>query len=143
MDIAFNKHLQYKELQDFLKEYFCGLDFLLIYKNVHDWDDLKPQQVIFQYVIDEELSDGFKYSLDLSLKSDEILPIIEKLSAKISAYFCCSTICDASRLILKKRNIFYSLLFEQGKVYLVDDYGYEDTGQVTKIVELAYDYPQN
>lgn len=143
MDIVFNKHLQYEELQAFLKGHFAGLDFLLIYENVHDWDDLKPQQSIFQYVINEEFSEGFKYGLDLSLKSEEILPVIETLSAKISAYFSCSTICDASRVILKDHNVFYSLLFEQGKVYLVDDYSYEDTGQVTKIIELAYDYPQD
>lgn len=142
MDIAFNKPLPYEELQTFLENHFSGLDFLLIYESVHDWDDLQPQQAIFQYVINEELSEGFKYGLSLYLESDEIL-IIEQLAAKISADFDCATICDASRLILKERNVFYSLLFEQGKVYLVDDYGCEDTGQVTKIIELAYDFPEN
>ncbi|NJN73090.1 MAG: hypothetical protein HC799_09935 [Limnothrix sp. RL_2_0] len=143
MDIAFNKHLQYQELKDFLTGHFFGLDFLLIYENVHSWDDLKPQQSIFQYMINQELSGGFKYGLDIALKSEEVLLIIEKLATNLSTYFNCSTICDASRVILKENNVFYSLLFEQGKVYLVDDYSYEETGQVTKIIELAYDYPQS
>lgn len=73
MDIIFNKHLQYQELQDFLREHFSGLDFLLIYENVHDWDELKSQQVIFQYVINEDFSEGLKYGLDLFLEPDGIL----------------------------------------------------------------------
>lgn len=49
--------------------------------------------------------------------------------------------CDASRVVLKERNPYYSLLFENSTVFLVDDRMVEDTGNVMKVVELSYIRP--
>ena len=95
-----------------------------------------------QYFDDGDVEQGFKYGLCVYVKDDNVIPLIEKLSSELAGHFSCSTFCDASPVVLKERNPYYSLLFEQGKVYLVDDYIYEETGSVTKVVELTYESPE-
>ena len=121
MDIAINKNIEYEELNKFLKNMFPDLDFFLIYEGLNDWDDIKNEKAIFQYQQNEDIEEGFKYGVFVHIKNNNILPLIEQLSAQISNHFMCAAFCDASRIVLKEQNTYYSLLFEQGKVYLVDD----------------------
>jgi hypothetical protein len=141
MDIVLNRNIGYWELKNFLKVQFPDHDFYLIYEGLNDWEDVGDENLIFQYLQDVAIKDGFKYGMCIYIKDDNLLPIIEILSRQLSEQFICSAFCDASRVVLKKQNSYYSLLFEQGKVYLVDDYIWEDTGRVTKIVELTYEFP--
>lgn len=142
MDIAIDKNIGYGELKRFLDAQFPCLDFFLIYEGLNDWDDVQEEKVMFQYFENKGIEQGFKYCLCVYIKNDNALPLIERLSSEFSGYFGCSTFCDASRVVLKERNPYYSLLFERGKVYLVDDYIYEETGNVTKVVELTYESPE-
>ncbi|AFY39211.1 hypothetical protein Lepto7376_2965 [[Leptolyngbya] sp. PCC 7376] len=141
MDIVIDKHLEYQELELFLRNKFPTLNFFLLYEGLNDWDDAAVEQSIFQYSENTDLDQGLKYCLSIYVKIEPLLPLIENLAADISRHFYCSTVCDASRVVLKERNVFYSLLFENGQVFLVDDYIYEETGQVTKIIELNYRRP--
>lgn len=142
MDIAINNKIEYDELRNFLARQFPALDFYLIYEGLNDWDEVKGQKPIFQYLEYEEVEQGFRYGISVYIQCDDELSVIERLSSELSNHFKCSAFCDASRIVLKERNPYYSLLFENGKVYLVDDFIYEETGQVTKIVELAYECPE-
>ncbi len=138
MDISINKNIEYSELKDFLGTEFADLSFFLIYEGLNDWEDIKDGAAIVQYGQNNEIDSGFKYSLSIYVNSKDPLPLIENIASRLAHYFDCASICDASRVVLKDRNYYYSLLFEAGKVYLVDDSNYEELGTVAKIVELAY-----
>ena len=80
----------------------------------------------------------FKFGLSVFADHDEPLLFIEHLARTLSDQFHCAALCDASRIVLKKNRTYYSLLFEDGVVYLVDDFDFEAHGEVTKIVCLNY-----
>lgn len=142
MDIFVNQPIKYLELNSFFKEIFSENKFFLLYEGENDWEDIQDERIVFQYHLDDEKRNGFDSGIDVFQKGDDILPIIENLSFLLSRKFSCSVFCDASRLVMKEHNPYYSLLFESGRVYLADDYIYEDTGQVTKIIELTYELPK-
>lgn len=142
MDIILNKDIEYDALKAFLEKQFADLDLFLVYEGVDDWGNVENQQLIFEYNVDNEIDKGFKYGLIVGVKHKNICALLEKLSSEISRSFECSAICDASRIVLKKPNVYYSLLFERGKVYLVDDILFEETGNVTKLIEMQYKIPE-
>jgi len=142
MDIAINRNIEYGELKSFLEGQFPDLDVFLIYEGLNDCLDVEGEIYIFEYSHDKDIEDGFKSGLGVYVENSNVLPLIERLSSQISSHFACSTFCDASRIVLKEKNYYYSLLFERGRVYLVDDLGYEDTGNITKVVELVYEHPK-
>ncbi|MAT97504.1 MAG: hypothetical protein CL608_10215 [Anaerolineaceae bacterium] len=78
--------------------------------------------------------------MDIAFDEDP-LPFIEHLARALAQRFHCCALCDASRLVLKENKTYYSLLFEDGAVYLVDDFDFEGRGEVTKIVALGYKPP--
>ena len=142
MDIVINKNIEYEDLQTFLSEFFIDRKLFLSYEGVNDLNDSQNQEIFVQYLSDDELQDGYKFSLSVFLKCEDILPVLENLASSVSARFNCSAFCDASRLILKEHNYYYSLLFDSNKVYLIDDSTLEETGRVTKIIELKYELPR-
>lgn len=122
MDIAIDENIRYEELNCILDTQLSCLDYFLVYDGQNDWDDVENEKVIFQYIEDREINQGFKYGLCVYGKEDNALLLIERISSALADHFGCSTFCDASGVVLKELNPCYSLLFEQGKVYLVDDY---------------------
>ena len=141
MDIAIDKPLQYQDLKTFLEEKLSIPNLFLLYEGLNDWDDATEEQMIFQYLENHDLAQGFKYGLSLHVQLEPLLPVIENLAESIAQHFSCSAICDASRIILKEQNVYYSLLFENQKVFLVEDHDFEETGNVVKVVELNYQCP--
>lgn len=138
MDIGIEKNIEYEKLKAFFELEFPSLNFFLIYGGVNDWEDVKEGKTVLQYFEDKEVESGFRYGLNILIKDDGALLLIENISLKLSNEFDCRTICDASRHV-KERNVYYSLLFEQGKVYLADDILDEEAGNVVKVVELNYE----
>lgn len=141
MDILFDKAITFTELEKFVAETLAGSNISVLYEGLNDWTDVGEETAVIHYQVNEELKSGLKYSLSLYLEEDT-LELIEYLTRMLSAEFQCTAVCDASRIVLVKHNSYYSLLFENGQVYLVDDYAYDETGQVRKIVELNYVPPQ-
>lgn len=141
MDIAFNKPLDYQTLHAFLQAHLSESNFFLLYDGKNGWDGVPEGLAIFQYLVDGEKEGPFKYGLSLFTDHTEPLPYIEHLAHALARAFDCSALCDASRVVLKEKNAIYSLLFEGGQVYLVDDYDFEESGEVTKIVALNYKLP--
>lgn len=141
MDIGMEKNIEYGKLKAFFELAFPSLNFFLVYEGVNDWEDVVKGKTVIQYFEDKEVESGFRYGLNILIKDDGALLLIENISLKLSNKFGCRTICDASRHV-KERNVYYSLLFEQGKVYLVDDILEEETGDIAKVVELNYEPPE-
>lgn len=143
MDIAFNKPLDYQTLHAFLQKQLPDNEFFLLYEGRNDWEDVPKGQAIFQYLVDSEQTGQFKVGLSVFTSHEDPLPFIERLAHALARTFQCRALCDASRVVLKEKNVYYSLLFEDGQVYLVDDYDFEKRGEVTKIVVLNYELPAN
>ncbi len=143
MDIAFNKPLDYPTLHAFLQKQLPGTEFFLLYEGRNDWEDVPKGQAIFQYLVDSEQTGQFKVGLSVFTNHEDPLPFIEHLAHALAQTFQCRAICDASRVVLKEKNVYYSMLFEAGQVYLVDDFDFEERGEVTKIVALSYELPAN
>ena len=141
MDIALNKPLDYHTLHSFLKQLLPTTAFFLLYEGLNEWEDAPAGQAIFQYMLNEDNPGPFKYGLSIFTDQSEPLFLIERLAHALAQTFRCSTLCDASRVVLKEKNVYYSLLFEAGQVYLVDDYNFEESGEVSKIVGLNYKLP--
>lgn len=143
MDIAFNKPLDYQTLHAFLQKQLPDSEFFLLYEGRNQWDDVPAGQAIFQYLVDSKKPGQFKYGLSVFTDHVEPLPFIERLAHALAQTVQCRALCDASRVVLKEKNVYYSLLFEDGQVYLVDDFDFEESGEVTKIVALNYKLPPN
>ncbi len=141
MEIAFDRAFDYQELQDFLEAQHPNREVLLVYEGITDWEDARAGQAKFEYFEDKEAEEGFKFGLIVLVESTAALPLIERLASQLSRHFRCPTMCDASRVILYDQNEFYSLLFEHGKVFLVDNYRQENGGDDFKVVELHYEEP--
>jgi hypothetical protein len=141
MDIAFNRPLDYQTLHAFLQEQLPDTEFFLLYEGRNDWDDVPAGQAIIQYVVNSKQSGSFKLGLSVFTEHKKPLPFIERLAQALAQTFHCCALCDASRVVLKENKTYYSLLFENGQVYLVDDFDFEERGEVTKIVELNYELP--
>jgi len=139
MDIAFTKPLDFQTLAEFLQAELPGRDIFLLDKDDASWEDVPPGKAIFQYHVNEGLPGPFKFGLSVFTDHDEPLLFIEHLARTLSDQFQCAALCDASRVGLKENKTYYSLLFENGLVYLVDDFDFEAQGEVTKIVCLNYD----
>ena len=122
MDIFINQPIKYLELNSFFKEIFSENKFFLLYEGENDWEDIQDERIVFQYHLDDEKRNGFDSGIDVFQKGDDILPIIENLSFLLSRKFSCSVFCDASRLVMKEHNPYYSLLFESGRVYLAQQF---------------------
>ena len=140
MDIAFTKPLDFQTLAEFLQAELPGRDIFLLDQDDASWEDVPPGKAIFQYHVNEGLPGPFKFGLSVFTDHDEPLLFIEHLARTLSDQFQCATLCDASRVVLKENKINYSLLFEDGLVYLVDDFDFEAHGEVTKIVSLNYEF---
>jgi len=143
MDIAFNKPLDYQTLHAFLQEQLPDSEFFLLYEGRNEWANVPAGQAIFQYLVDSEKLGQFKYGLSVFADHAQPLHLIERLAHALAQTFHCHALCDASRVVLKEKNVYYSLLFEEGQVYLVDDFDFEESGEVTKIVTLNYKLPPN
>lgn len=141
MDLILNKHLPYEAVAAFLEEQYASDKFFLLYPDVTEWEEMPDKSHVFQILIHDDMVGEFQYGISIFMPGDDLLPFLENLAFTLSVYFECSVVCDASRVILNQRAIYYSLLFVQGKVYLVDDRYYEDTGAVTKVVSLNYKLP--
>lgn len=141
MDIAFNKPLEYRTLHTFLQAQLPDRAFFLLYEGQNDWDNVPAGQVIIQYLVNREQPGPFKFGLSVFTDDKDPLPFIEHLAHALAQSFHCCALCDASRLVLKENKTYYSLLFEDGAVYLVDDFDFEGSGEVTKIVALGYKPP--
>ena len=139
MDIAFTKPLDFQTLAEFLQAELPGRDIFLLDQDDASWEDVPPGKAIFQYHVYEAQPGPFKFGLSVFTDHDEPLLFIEHLARTLSDQFQCATLCDASRVVLKENKINYSLLFEDGLVYLVDDFDFEVHGAVTKIVCLKYE----
>lgn len=138
MDILLNQPLDYPTLRTFLQGWLPDTSCFLLYEGINDWDDAPTNQVIIQYQVNEAQPGPFKYGLAIFTDEAEPLLFIERLAKAISQTFKCSTLCDAARVVLKANKTHYALLFEAGQVYLVDDFDFEESGEVTKIVGLNY-----
>ena len=160
MDIGFNRHLSYDELDDFLVSQVDCSYFIVYGEEQNDWNNIDSEQLIVHYIQDDYSNRKSSEDIDkLDVKSPnnfyfgmsvypmkpeaEYMPIVENLAFKLSNYFSCSSFCDASRILLAEtlHYPYYSLLYEEGKVYLVDDYNIEESGYLTKIIELSYSLP--
>ena len=141
MDIAFNKLLDYQTLHAFLQEQLPDSEFFLLYEGQNDWDGAPAGQAIIQYLVNSEQPGPFKLGLSLFTNHKAPLPFIERLAHALAQTFHCAALCDASRVVLKENKTYYSLLFENGQVYLVDDFDFEKHGEITKIVALSYELP--
>jgi hypothetical protein len=141
MDLIFNKPLQPQALAAFLKEKYAAYNFFLLYPEVNEWDDVPQNSRIFQYHIHEDTPGDYKYGLSIFMAADDLLPFLENLAFTLSNYFDCKVVCDASRVVIDKSAFYYSLLFEEGKVFLVDDRYFEETGVFTKVAEMTYVLP--
>ena len=141
MDIAFTKPLDFQTLAQFLQAELPDRDIFLLDQDHAIWEDVPPGKAIFQYHVNEGLPGPFKFGLSVFTDHDEPLLFIEHLARMLSDQFQCAALCDASRVVLKENKINYSLLFEDGLVYLVDDFDFEKNGEVAKIVCLAYECP--
>jgi hypothetical protein len=141
MDLAFDKPVGYQTLSAFLQSQMPDSAFFLLYEGVNEWEDVPKDRVIIQYQVNESRPGPFKYGLSVFIDLAEPLPFIERLTQAVSQTFQCSALCDAARVMLKANKTYYSLLFEAGKVYLVDDFDFEESGEVTKIVCLNYELP--
>lgn len=138
MDITVNKHLGYEELNNFIQQQYSASYFLL-YEGINDWDDFKQEEYIISYFKVENQTNIS--GLSLFFPEAIILPAIENFSFHLSEYFSCSVFCDASRIVICD-NVYFSVLYERGKTYLIDDYLFEETGWVKKIIELDYTLPE-
>lgn len=139
MDIVFDKPIHYQTLHTFLQAHLPEATFFLLYEGVNDWDNVPPNQVIIQYQVNEAQPGPFKQGLAVFTSQPDPLPFIERLARAVSETFQCSTLCDAARVVLKANKTYYALLFEDEQVYLVNDFDFEESGEVTKIVTLNYD----
>lgn len=139
MDIAFNQPLDFQMLGAFLQAELPGKDIFLLYEDHATWEEVPPGKAIVQYHVNEAQPGPFKFGLSVFTDHDEPLLFIEQLAQALAQTFACSTLCDASRVVLKENKTYYSLLFEDELVYLVDDFDFEEQGEVTKIVCLNYD----
>lgn len=138
MDIALTQPIDYQTLHAFLQNWLPDPNFFLLYDGVNNWDDAPKNQPVIQYQINESQPGAFKYGLSVFTNEAEPLLFIERLAKAISQTFQCSTLCDAARVLLKANQTYYSLLFEDGEAYLVNDFDFEEQGEVTKIVHLNY-----
>ncbi len=136
-----SKKIGPNKLASFLVPFFPNNELLVTCKSVENWESLESKTAIFHLVQNDAIEDGLKYGLSVFIETDDFHKLIESLAFELSHTFECSTCCDASRIILKESNSFYSLLFEGGQVFLVDDFEIEKTGRVKKIVELSYKPP--
>lgn len=141
MDILINKHISYNDLQKFLKQYSPSNPFFLLYQGKNEWDDVPVQTDIFQYTT--EGGNGFVQGITVYSPKGNDLAYLERLAYTLANAFNCQALCDASRLLLENTLPYYSLLFEEGFVYLVHDYDLEATGQVQKIIALTYAVPDS
>lgn len=138
MDIAISQPIDYETLSAFLQQWLPETAVFLLYEGVNDWEDAPQNQVIIQYLRNESQPGLFKYGLSVFIDQAEPLLFIERLAQAVSQTFQCSTLCDAARVLLKANKTYYSLLFEAGQVYLVNDFDFEESGEVSKIVNLNY-----
>ena len=83
----------------------------------------------------------FRYGVSIFIPRADLLPFLENLASILSNTFGCSVVCDAARVVIDRPATYDSLLFEQGKVYLVDDRYFEETGVLTKVAEMNYKLP--
>ncbi|WP_420645704.1 hypothetical protein [Candidatus Leptofilum sp.] len=141
MDIALNRPLEYEALNGFLRRWLPNGRFFLLYEGINDWENVPKEQLIIQYSVNEAQPGPFKYGLSVFADQAEPLLFIERLAQAVSQMFQCSTLCDATRVLLKANKTYYSLLFEAGQVYLVNDFDFEESGELTKIVSLNYVLP--
>ena len=138
MDITINKYLDYSKLKNFVRQQY-NVNCFLLYEGINDWNDFQQEKYIVSYFqLEEHLN---RSGISLFLPEDTVLPAIENFSFKLSQYFDCSVFCDASRVVFSK-SPYYSLLYEGNRVYLVNDYCFEETGWVSKIIELNYSLPE-
>ena len=142
MDIACDKNIAFEDLQKFLQVQFSDRELFLVYPGVNDWDDVAAQELCFEYIHNEDVEKGFAQGISLCFDRANMTSIIERLSLDLSTHFSCRTLCDASRILLKKDNPYYALMFEAGRVYLVDDCLFEETAEVSKVIELVYHPPE-
>ena len=157
MDIGFNRHLNYEELDSFLASH-VDCSYLIVYDEQNDWNNIDGEQLIICYHRDRyeqpsqddsrhdvNCQNNFNFGISVyPIKPEaEYMPIVEHLAHRLSQYFACACFCDASRILLVDTlaRPYYSLLYEEGKVYLVDDYNVEESGSLTKIIELSYSLP--
>jgi hypothetical protein len=141
MDLLLNKLITYDALDAFLQEQYAAQNFFLLYPDVNEWDDVEGNGRILQYRMIEAQEGPFTSGISLFIEAKDLLPILENLAFKLSTHFDCGVMCDASRILLNQRNIYFSLLFEQNRIYLVDDRWVEESGTVMKIVSLNYELP--
>jgi len=144
--ISFNKALDAEALQAFLRAQFPGQDIYLCYETEIDWERVQRETFWFEYERQEGLAADFCFNLNpllFILPEEHFCASLEKLTYELAQHFDCEAFCEASRLQIIKSNPYYSLLFEAGQVYLVSDADWEETGQVTKIFELCYDWPDH
>ena len=141
MDLLLNKLISYDALAAFLQEQYASQNFFLLYPGVNEWEDVEENGRILQYRMIEAPEGPFTNGISLFIEAKDLLPILENLAFKLSAYFDCGVLCDASRILLNQRNIYFSLLFEQNHITLVDDRWVEELGTVMKIVALNYELP--
>lgn len=141
MDILIDRHIPLAELLEFLAPY-CGSKrpFLLPAGLATGWNAAPPNACLFQFTANEAVSGVFKYGLSVFVASHDIEALLENMACALAATFNCATLFDASRF-LQKPAPYRSLMFTDGKVFLVDDFGLEETGSVTKIQEVAYERP--
>ncbi|MEI8401938.1 MAG: hypothetical protein WCG12_14140 [Alcaligenaceae bacterium] len=143
MDILINKRLPFPELDSFLKNHSQIKPFSLIYEGVNDWGSVKNEPLIYQYQEFNDDNQGeFCFGLSVHQEKTGLEQLFtEHTAAALSSAFGCAAVCSACRVVLFSPNVDYSLLFEDNKVFLVDDYLFEENGVFKKIVELKYSIP--
>lgn len=141
--ILYDKPIEEVNLRLFLEEITCGRPLLFSRIGEVDWSLKKTNEILAEYGSNDvpgEVSrqDGLRFRLELhdGLKVED-LATIEAIALAMSARFECRTCCDASRVQLKD-SPYYSLLFDRGRVFFADDSSLEETGDVVKLVEMAY-----
>lgn len=142
--IIFNKALDAESLEAFLRSQFPGRELYLCSGNDMDYERLQRETLWFEYERQQDLQTGFCFNLNpmlFVLSEAHYCASLEKLTYELAQHFDCAAFCEASRIQLTQGNPNYSLLFETGRVYLVSDGDWEETGQVIKMAELSYDWP--
>jgi len=141
-----NKALDADALEAFLQAQFPGQGIYLYYKTEIDWAREHKDVLVFEYECEEYLDVGFRFCLNppWCVPTEHCVVLSEKLAFELSQHFDCAVVCyEASRVQLIEHDPYYSLLFEAGRVYLVSDADWDETGQVKKIAELSYDWPDH
>ncbi len=143
MDIAINTPIPYAALRTFLEARYPEQEIFLLYAGVTGWEDLPEGAICFlEYAVDRDKPEGaYRYGLTIYRQEEGFLPFVESLARALSRAFNCGAFCDASRVVLDP-SPYYVLLFEAGRVFLAEDHFYEETGEVSKVVELAYELPR-